>query len=219
MESSEQSPPEILYHYTSQAGLLGIIESKCIWATEIRYLNDASEFQYFLDLVREVRAEFIDEANEPLIGYSPEQNIISDGISTLMSITTLFNTQVKFPYFVVSFTAQGDLLSQWRAYARDDIGFSIGFSHAKLEQLANRNKFWLVRCTYPMSPSPLSRRKTTRETLEFTPARRLQENTAGSRARSRAGIRTSSPTQTPFSLPLHLCLALLPRTPYTISHV
>ena len=35
--------PELLYHYTTQKGLLGILKDKCIWATHIRYLNDTSE--------------------------------------------------------------------------------------------------------------------------------------------------------------------------------
>jgi hypothetical protein len=39
----EQAKPELLYHYTTQHGLLGILKQKCIWATHIRYLNDTSE--------------------------------------------------------------------------------------------------------------------------------------------------------------------------------
>jgi adenosylmethionine-8-amino-7-oxononanoate aminotransferase len=40
----------VLYHYTSQAGLLGIINSKVLWASNIFYLNDTTEFAYFVDL-------------------------------------------------------------------------------------------------------------------------------------------------------------------------
>ena len=35
--------PELLYHYTTQEGLLGILEKECIWATHFRCLNDTSE--------------------------------------------------------------------------------------------------------------------------------------------------------------------------------
>ena len=41
---------KILYHYTSLEGLLGIIESKSIWATNVLYLNDASELNYSINL-------------------------------------------------------------------------------------------------------------------------------------------------------------------------
>lgn len=39
----EPKEPELLYHYTTQEGLLGILKDRCIWATHIRYLNDTSE--------------------------------------------------------------------------------------------------------------------------------------------------------------------------------
>lgn len=44
---------KILYHYTSLEGLMGIIESKSIWATNVLYLNDASELNYSLKLIEE----------------------------------------------------------------------------------------------------------------------------------------------------------------------
>ncbi len=46
----ESQLPDVVYHYTTAAGLLGICTSKKIWATDIRYLNDSEEFQYTLDL-------------------------------------------------------------------------------------------------------------------------------------------------------------------------
>ena len=32
--------PSPLYHYTSQAGLFGIIQDRQIWATNVLFLND-----------------------------------------------------------------------------------------------------------------------------------------------------------------------------------
>jgi hypothetical protein len=37
------APPTVLYHYTSPAGLMGIIRNREIWATKLHYLNDVSE--------------------------------------------------------------------------------------------------------------------------------------------------------------------------------
>src|SRR5207245_2334277 len=45
------APPDILYHYTNQSGLLGIIENSKIWATKIRYMNDATEFELAFETV------------------------------------------------------------------------------------------------------------------------------------------------------------------------
>src|ERR1700684_352024 len=46
------TPDRIVYHYTSQRGLIGILTTKKIWATSIRYLNDSMEFAYTLDLMK-----------------------------------------------------------------------------------------------------------------------------------------------------------------------
>ena len=45
--------PDILYHYTSQEGLLGIIGTGNIWATDILYLNDATEYTYAYKMIME----------------------------------------------------------------------------------------------------------------------------------------------------------------------
>ena len=47
----------VLYHYTSLEGLLGILDIKSsqpqsIWATNIFYLNDASELNYSIKLIK-----------------------------------------------------------------------------------------------------------------------------------------------------------------------
>lgn len=47
-----ETPPEILYHYTDQTGLLGIIQSREIWATHHQCLNDTQEFLHAKALVR-----------------------------------------------------------------------------------------------------------------------------------------------------------------------
>ena len=39
-----QQPP-VLYHYTDQAGLVGIVSSGSLFATQIQYLNDAEELR------------------------------------------------------------------------------------------------------------------------------------------------------------------------------
>ena len=46
------TPPEVLYHYTSGAGLLGIITSHELWASDVFYLNDPSEIFYSLGLFK-----------------------------------------------------------------------------------------------------------------------------------------------------------------------
>ena len=42
--------PKSLFHYTTAAGLLGILRESVLWATEARFLNDAQEAVYARDL-------------------------------------------------------------------------------------------------------------------------------------------------------------------------
>lgn len=45
-------PSGRLYHYTTIEGVYGIVDSKTLQATNSRYLNDASEVRFALDLIR-----------------------------------------------------------------------------------------------------------------------------------------------------------------------
>src|SRR5215510_2035523 len=42
-------PPDLLFHYTSPTGLIGIVKEKQVWATNITYLNDAKEIGHAVD--------------------------------------------------------------------------------------------------------------------------------------------------------------------------
>lgn len=46
-----QVPTTPLYHYTSPAGLIGIVETKRLWASSIQHLNDSTEFKHAASLV------------------------------------------------------------------------------------------------------------------------------------------------------------------------
>ena len=47
------SSNEPIYHYTTAAGLKGILEQKVLWATHSDYLNDVSELRYGRSLIAE----------------------------------------------------------------------------------------------------------------------------------------------------------------------
>lgn len=52
--------PEKLWHYTSIQGFQGIVTSKEIFATDVRFLNDRTEFIH----AREIATQVIAETNE-----------------------------------------------------------------------------------------------------------------------------------------------------------
>lgn len=45
-------PPDTLYHYTGQVGLLGIIQNAELWATKVQYMNDLAEFRRALSMAQ-----------------------------------------------------------------------------------------------------------------------------------------------------------------------
>src|ERR1035441_5092669 len=63
MEDDPERKASLVYHYTAAEGLKGIIENRCIWATNVNFLNDFSEYQYGVEVVREgiKKLDFEDE--------------------------------------------------------------------------------------------------------------------------------------------------------------
>src|SRR5262249_828164 len=62
-EALSRKPEKPLYHYTTQAGLMGIIKDRQIWATHTQYLNDRREFLHAVDLVRREIKRLLGEEN------------------------------------------------------------------------------------------------------------------------------------------------------------
>jgi hypothetical protein len=132
-EKLEDPDDQLFYHYTSQRGLLGIMKEKKIWATNIRYLNDESEFDYGVNKVLEVL-----ESGPPQI-----RRDLSDTVRGHLKRGDLVSV------FVVSFSSDsGDKLSQWRGYCTEGTGFSLGFEPKKLRMLAEKQNFVFEPCVY-----------------------------------------------------------------------
>lgn len=140
----EKTLPEILYHYTSQDGLIGIIREQALWATKIQYMNDASELveptqraQYILKVTaRQIEKEISTEkeARKQII------DLMLAAFGDYFSIST--------NVFVVSFCMEGDLLSQWRGYGTPGSAYSIGFNTSKLVENQKSLFSRLYRCQY-----------------------------------------------------------------------
>jgi len=118
--------PETLYHYTDVAGLMGILGTQQLWASHAGLLNDESELTLTLGLLNEI------------IRREPELGDSNPAADTLM-INVASNLWYFYDAYIVCFCTEGDLLSQWRGYARPG-GYSIGldpntFPHTTLTNL------------------------------------------------------------------------------------
>ena len=50
----ETSPTTNLCHYTSQNGLIGILDKKAIYATDASFMNDSQELVYAVSLAKKL---------------------------------------------------------------------------------------------------------------------------------------------------------------------
>lgn len=126
---------EDLYHYTTMNGLKGIIENGCIHATNVRYLNDSQELYFGLNYLKNL----IDssnaapsEENLPLIDHLIRRRI------KYVLISLMNSTSFSSRYFVTSFSGNPDLLSQWRAYGKENLGYCIKFDSVHLQYPVNQ---------------------------------------------------------------------------------
>lgn len=110
--------PNVVYHYTSMETLLKIVESRTIWATNIRYLNDISERSHFLKVIK-ARIE-------------QQPSSIAELFSSAFSDDSV-RVFHDLP-FVASFSHERDSLSQWRSYCPNGNGVSMGFSTDSLRR-------------------------------------------------------------------------------------
>ena len=132
-----QTPTTTLYHYTSAAGLLGIVESKSLWASGIHYLNDISEYRYAGSIARDFAARSLNA--DPDHAWRESFLELLDATNVILAQTMVF---------VASLSEAGDRMSQWRGYCPTGGGFSIGFSPQLIHQLATRQGYDLVKCEY-----------------------------------------------------------------------
>lgn len=109
----------MLYHYCTNSTFISIIQTRSVWLSDFTLSNDRLEGRWLRNLlVERCRQE----------SFYPVQ------MERLLSFFDLGATRLGAAGFCMS--EEGDLLSQWRAYAGDGGGVSIGFSKQHFEALA-----------------------------------------------------------------------------------
>lgn len=135
----------ILYHYTGQTGLQGILKEKCVWATNIFYLNDQQELLYAKDLLHKTINYSIGASKPGLL------ELAGKGLSTSNLVLEIIDGMLNpnlMNIYVFALSEDGDLLSQWRAYSKNGIGFSIGFDKKRFEKITSKRNFKIDKCIY-----------------------------------------------------------------------
>lgn len=120
--------PEILYHYTNAAGLEGVLKSGLLWATDYRFLNDATKLAHTNAIINEVSR---------LRSKNTAANSLARRLyGRVDEVQEIDNKEDRI--FVYSLSEEADSLSQWRGYAEEGRGFTIGFSGESLRNQASK---------------------------------------------------------------------------------
>jgi hypothetical protein len=128
---------QVLYHYTGIAGLMGIVDSRAIWASHAYYLNDSKEILHAVDVLSNKIERYV-----TLMGMEKDYAL------QLRTWLVSFR-QTAYHIFVFSLSEERSLLSQWRSYTPHGKGVSVGFSTQTINNLLNSNKgFRLAKCLY-----------------------------------------------------------------------
>ncbi len=131
-----KEPPSLLCHYTSSDGLIGILKNKEVWASNIAFLNDSEEVEHAIGYAKNAIENKIRRG-----GLSDNE------IGILNAMHGRAGNAAK-RYYVASFSEDGNLLSQWRAYCPPGGGHSIGVPSTQLSAMAQEQGFSLVPCVY-----------------------------------------------------------------------
>jgi len=121
----------LAYHYTSPAGLLGIVSNESIWLSDSDYLNDVSESDYFFSLASKMfSSNKTQKAAKNLAFRSYMMSLFHCNDSGRGRETT---TRERERRYVFSLSLDEDALSLWNYYTKtsDATGYNIGINLEK----------------------------------------------------------------------------------------
>lgn len=126
--AARRQPDGLIYHYCDATALLNILKYRKVWATSTKYLNDSTELLSFTAGMREHASNH---------RTSPAGEALADMVDFYWISSNTCQTQtIGMDSFACCFSADGDLLSQWRAYGNDGSGYAIGFDPGRFSGLA-----------------------------------------------------------------------------------
>ena len=131
-----EQPVSELYHYTSLSGLMSMVASGCLYATDMRFFSDAAELRHTSDILRVYISQRAEEKGSNVDLLRQFREWVAERIAG------------GHMQFVVSFTTNGNLLSQWRSYCPHGKGVSVGFHPGAIIRAAAAQSYRVGKCVY-----------------------------------------------------------------------
>lgn len=110
---------QMLYHYCDAAALESIVRNNQIWLCPFALSNDSQEGLAWLKPLRKLFQENMPSSEDAFDKFRAHLRTVSESIGC----------------YGISLSEHADKLSQWRGYAADGTGFSIGFARGVIEYL------------------------------------------------------------------------------------
>jgi hypothetical protein len=120
-----QPIPIRLWHYTNFDGFAGMVKSDRIWATDVRFLNDTTEFIHAKEIAESVIKDLAEDGDNAR-AKAAAKNLIDHWFDTGVL------SPARMEIYVASFTILNNTLSQWWRYGDSGKGFSLGFDLRQL---------------------------------------------------------------------------------------
>lgn len=150
--SIQGTDAEILYHYTSPEGLLGILKEGLVWAGDARFSNDWMEIEHGLELLKTLLFDVEENTRT-----AAEKDVLTQ----LQHIWTSFRN--KQTAYVFALTEKDDDLSQWRGYTPSCGGYAIGLRTDKLGERVQDLGLSAAPCIYSLD----EKRKKLQDSVEY----------------------------------------------------
>src|SRR4051794_17670752 len=113
--NQEIRPPNRISHYTTLKGVMDIVDSGSLWASNASFLNDKAELLHAL------------AASKHAISLLSSKKALNAWSSMLKRLSAELSDGMKTDTYVACFCGDDDNLSQWRGYGGAVQGVSITF--------------------------------------------------------------------------------------------
>lgn len=115
-----ENDSDVLYHYCSPETFLAICTNNSLRFSDLAAMNDFMEMHWGHQMWERAAREVVDQTGQEIL------DDIVEIISAMRVITVPLASCLS---------THGDILSQWRAYAEDGIGYSVGFRATDLGKM------------------------------------------------------------------------------------
>jgi hypothetical protein len=126
-----------LYHYTSLDALVSIVDTKALWATNVHYLNDASESEHGLAIMRTLATT----------AAKTSKGTDAEFLRNFLDWLDQRDSQGPAVY-VLCFSEAHDQLSQWRGYTPHGRGICLGLKASNLVYRMQAQGWTFQSCRY-----------------------------------------------------------------------